>query len=144
MMKKLQQGFTLIELMIVVAIIGILAAIAIPSYQDYTARAQIAEAVSLTAAFKTGLVEYNQTKGSWPSNLTNISSTTSGKYVGSMTLSSDGTMGTALTITATMNSSGVNSSIASSTLELVTSDSGRTWTCTTGDILAKYRPDTCK
>jgi len=142
-MRKLQQGFTLIELMIVVAIIGILAAVAIPSYQDYTARAQVTEAVSLTAAFKTGLAEYNQTKGSWPSTLTNVGTTTSGKYVGSIVLSSDNPTGTVATVTASM-SQGVNSGIRSSTLDLVTTDGGQTWDCTAGDILSKYRPGTCK
>ena len=142
-MKRLQQGFTLIELMIVVAIIGILAAVAIPSYQDYTARAQVTESVSLTAAFKTGLSEYNQTKGTWPTFLTNVGTTTSGKYVGSMVLTSEAT-GVSATITATMKSSGVNSGIASSTLLLTTGDGGQQWGCTEGNILAKYRPGTCK
>jgi len=143
-MKMLQQGFTLIELMIVVAIIGILAAVAIPSYQDYTARAQVTEAVSLTAAFKTGLAEYQQTKGSFPANLTNVGSTTSGKYVGSMILGTDVAVGTAATISAVMKSQGVNAGIKGSTLMLVTGDSGQQWTCTAGTILAKYRPGTCK
>ena len=142
-MKKLQQGFTLIELMIVVAIIGILAAVAIPSYQDYTARAQVTEAVSLTAAFKTGISEFLQTKGTFPANLTNVGTTTSGKYVGSMALTSEAT-GVSGTITATMKATGVNSGISSSTLLLTTGDSGQQWSCTGGTILAKFRPGTCK
>ncbi len=142
-MKKIQQGFTLIELMIVVAIIGILAAVAIPSYQDYTARAQVTEAVSLTAAFKTGLAEYNQTKGTFPAFLTNVGTTTSGKYVGSMVLSTAAGGAAPATITATMKATGVNAGIQGSTLFLVTTD-GAQWTCTGGDIQAKYRPDTCK
>jgi len=142
-MKKIQQGFTLIELMIVVAIIGILAAVAIPSYQDYTARAQVTEAVSLAAPFKTCLAEYNQTNGVWPTALTSVGSTTSGKYVGSMILTSDAT-GTGATITATMKSSGVNSGIKGSTLFLFTTDSGQQWSCSKGTLLGKYRPSTCK
>ncbi|MFK8030295.1 MAG: pilin [Gammaproteobacteria bacterium] len=65
-MKTIQKGFTLIELMIVVAIIGILAAIAIPAYQDYTQRAQVGEAMTLVSAAKTAIAEYAQTNGSYP------------------------------------------------------------------------------
>jgi type IV pilus assembly protein PilA len=68
--KKKQQGFTLIELMIVVAIIGILAAIAIPAYQDYTIRAQISEGLTLSAGAKTGIAEYFADQGVWPSDNT--------------------------------------------------------------------------
>ena len=65
-MKKVQQGFTLIELMIVVAIIGILAAIAIPAYQDYTQRAQVGEAFTLISGAKTAIAEFAQTNGAYP------------------------------------------------------------------------------
>ncbi len=67
-MKKMQQGFTLIELMIVVAIIGILSSIAIPAYQDYTIRAQIAEGLNLSAGAKAALTEYFVMNGNWPNN----------------------------------------------------------------------------
>ena len=68
-MKTLQKGFTLIELMIVVAIIGILAAIAIPAYQDYTIRAQVSEGLTLASDIKAGVAEYVAQTGSWPANL---------------------------------------------------------------------------
>ena len=69
-MKRINSGFTLIELMIVVAIIGILAAVAIPQYQNYVARAQVAEGLALATVAKTALVEYRSTTGKWPTNST--------------------------------------------------------------------------
>ena len=69
-MKAIQKGFTLIELMIVVAIIGILAAIAIPAYQDYTIRTQVSEGLTLASDIKAGIAEYMAQTGSWPANLT--------------------------------------------------------------------------
>ena len=68
-MKTLQKGFTLIELMIVVAIIGILAAIAIPAYQDYTIRSQVSEGLTLSADIKAGVAEYMAQTGNWPLDL---------------------------------------------------------------------------
>ena len=88
-MNKIQQGFTLIELMIVVAIIGILAAVAIPSYQDYTARAQVSEGLSLTSQFKTPLAEYYADKGLYDAaDIVAMGGTTTGKYVASRARSS--------------------------------------------------------
>ncbi|MCZ6911297.1 MAG: pilin [Proteobacteria bacterium] len=92
-MKKIQQGFTLIELMIVVAIIGILAAIAIPAYQDYTIRAQVTEGLNLSAALKASVSEDFADTGLWPANLAalGITAPPSGKYVASIALAT-GTM----------------------------------------------------
>ena len=85
-MHKVQQGFTLIELMIVVAIIGILAAIAIPAYQDYTIRAQVTEGLNMAAAAKAAIAETWNARGVAPANraaagLTATATDTSGKYV---------------------------------------------------------------
>ena len=85
-MRRIQQGFTLIELMIVVAIIGILAAIAIPAYQDYTIRAQVSEGLNLAAAAKAAVAEDFLNEGVPPINRTDAGMTanagdTSGKYV---------------------------------------------------------------
>ena len=72
MLKQVQKGFTLIELMIVIAIIGILAAIAIPAYQNYTIRSQVTEGLTLGDGWKTAISEYYANTGNWPV-LTNLS-----------------------------------------------------------------------
>ena len=143
-MKTLQKGFTLIELMIVVAIIGILAAVAIPAYQDYIARSQVSEAVSLIGAAKTPVAEYISDKGTMPAT-TDVISTTSGKYTGAIAVGGDGTN---ITITATMKGSGVNSAITSGNVAMISADNAKTWTCTaagtTSPLGSKYLPGACR
>jgi type IV pilus assembly protein PilA len=97
MKKAIQKGFTLIELMIVVAIIGILAAIAIPAYQDYTIRAQVTEGLNLAGAVKASVAEYYANYGTWPTALIGnaagqlgYTNAPSGKYVASIALSATG------------------------------------------------------
>ncbi len=142
-MKSMQKGFTLIELMIVVAIIGILAAGAIPAYQDYIARSQVSEAVSLTAGGKTPLAEYFNDKGSWPAAASDVIGNRVGKYVSIITLAgATGTTGT-ISVEARMKDSQVNSAITGGTLVLTSSD-GKQWSCTSGTLGVKYRPASCR
>jgi type IV pilus assembly protein PilA len=86
-MKKLQQGFTLIELMIVIAILGILMAIAIPAYQDYTVRAKVSEGMNVAGAAKLAVAETYQTKGTWPTNNGNAGLPTATSISGNNVLS---------------------------------------------------------
>ena len=140
-MKK-QQGFTLIELMIVVAIIGILAAIAIPAYQDYTARAQMSEAFSLAGGQKSAVSEVYANTGDWPADnaAAGIAADTDikGKYVAKVTVTSGA-------IIATMQASGISAGIASQTLTLTpTNNKGSIdWTCSSS-ALQKFVPKLCK
>jgi type IV pilus assembly protein PilA len=129
-MTKLQKGFTLIELMIVVAIIGILAAIAIPAYQDYTIRAQVSEGMNLAAAAKAAVAETFLNRGTAPANRTVAgmsanATDTEGKYVSSVSVTNG-------VILITYGGSEVNTGIANATLGLtpyVTADNSVAWRC---------------
>ncbi|HGI8328233.1 TPA: pilin [Neisseria meningitidis] len=114
-MNTLQKGFTLIELMIVIAIVGILAAVALPAYQDYTARAQVSEAILLAEGQKSAVTEYYLNHGEWPGNNSSAgvasSSTIKGKYVKEVEVANG-------VITAEMKSSGVNKEIQGKKLSL--------------------------
>jgi len=157
--RSIQKGFTLIELMIVVAIIGILAAIAIPAYQDYLIRSQVTEGLNMAAAAKAGVSEYYATKGVFPTSNTQAgmgsATTIQGKYVRSVTIKGGG-------ITVKFNGSAVNAALKSETLGLqpgASSNGDVIWRCGTSttpgnwsvtgsaastSIPGKYLPSSCR
>ncbi|WP_442512436.1 pilin [Neisseria meningitidis] len=152
-MNTLQKGFTLIELMIVIAIVGILAAVALPAYQDYTARAQVSEAILLAEGQKSAVTEYYLNHGIWPGDNSSAgvasSSTIKGKYVKEVTVANG-------VVTATMLSSGVNKEIQGKKLSLWAKRQNGSvkWFCglpvertaptTTNDDVTAATPDTDK
>ena len=160
MLKQVQKGFTLIELMIVVAIIGILAAIAIPAYQDYTIRAQVTEGMNLAGALKTAIAESYAQTGAWPADLAalEIDNAPSGKYVTGVTIDTG-------TIVITYGNQ-ANANIVPETLSLrprVSTNDDVVWLCglnegpaaltdpTSGasgavdtSVIGKYLPQSCR
>ena len=142
-MKKVQQGFTLIELMIVVAIIGILAAIAIPAYQDYTIRAQVSEGLNLSAGAKAAVSEYYMDRGVFPTDnaLAGLSAagTIAGNYVTSVTVLSG-----VITV-AYGNQSNAAILLATLLLSPGTTAGAINWDCRAGNILVdKWLPAACR
>lgn len=163
-MNTMQKGFTLIELMIVVAIIGILAAIAIPAYQDYITRAQVSEAVTLGGGLKAPLAEYGADKNAWPTLVDNAPTTTPG--AGELPATITGKYSTVTSLDAAdigvypdgqlviEMTEGKASTAGANELTYTTANGGSSWACgnstvdgTTGTgttIDAKYLPNACK
>ena len=139
-MQRVQKGFTLIELMIVVAIIGILAAVALPAYQDYTIRAQVTEGINLADGAKTAVADYWSNKGEVPTSNTMAGfDGAAGKYTTSVEI------GTGGTITATFGGD-ANSNISTKSVVLTpaTTGSNMTWECSSTDLASKYLPQVCR
>ena len=142
-MRKQTAGFTLIELMIVVAIIGILAAIAIPAYQDYTIRAQVSEGLTLASGAKVAIVEFYQDNGNWPADndAAGLSSPASitGKYTDRLTIN-----GAQITVVfggqANANLVGSGDLIMTATALASTVE----WTCSDSTIPGKWLPAICR
>jgi type IV pilus assembly protein PilA len=141
-MKK-QQGFTLIELMIVVAIIGILAAIAIPAYQDYTIRAQVSEGLNLAGGAKAAVTEYSQDRGVFPISNTQAgvsdAADIEGKYVESVTVGASG-------LVTVLFGNEAHALIDADTLLMTpTNNTGSiSWACTSTTIDNKHLPAACR
>ncbi|HFC3953719.1 TPA: pilin, partial [Neisseria gonorrhoeae] len=114
-MNTLQKGFTLIELMIVIAIVGILAAVALPAYQDYTARAQVSEAILLAEGQKSAVTEYYLNNGEWPKDNGSAGVASASKIIGKYVQKVEVAKGV---VTATMKSDGVNKEIKGKKLSL--------------------------
>ena len=147
-MKKMQQGFTLIELMIVVAIIGILAAIAIPQYQDYIARTQVSEAMTLLGGARTAIEESVSQEGAFPATTADLNTDfgikDDGKYVNTLavTTSANDTG----SIQAAFKTTGVSKKLQGKVIQY-SRDANANWTCdpngTGTDVEQKYLPKTC-
>lgn len=145
-MKK-QQGFTLIELMIVVAIIGILAAIAIPAYQDYTIRAQVSEGLNLSGGAKAAVTEFFQDRGQMPGNNNDAGLADSadivGKYTESVAVGANGV----ITVTFDSDTLDAHQILNDNSIVLTptTANAGSVgWACTGNGIENKHLPAACR
>ena len=144
-MKRAQKGFTLIELMIVVAIIGILAAIAIPAYQDYTRRTHVSEGMSLSSGVKATAAEFRSSEGKWPDSNTDAglaaATDISGNAVTSVTLASaSGNATISILYNNKVDPTGNRTLVVSGT----DASGAIQWNCSSFDGPTKYLPSSCR
>lgn len=142
-MKTVQKGFTLIELMIVVAIIGIIAMIAMPAYQTYLIRAQIAEGLNIVGPVKQALSEYQKDTGNYPANNTQAGLMIPTSYVGSY-VTSISVNGDTISI---MYGNKANAEINGWTVSIIAQDNAgsTSWVCESGGTIpSKYLPSACR
>lgn len=145
MKAQMQKGFTLIELMIVVAIIGILAAVAIPAYQDYTIRAKVSEVLVIASSARTNVAEYYISQGEMPAttNAAGINTEAAqSDYLSAINFALSGTDGIALTYT--LDNLGTGADTTTFIYKVNGSANGVTVDCTQGTLPAKYRPANCR
>lgn len=138
-MKKNMQGFTLIELMIVVAIIAVLAAIALPAYSDYTKRAKVSEVMLAASAVRTAVAEYAAANSALPAASWDAFAAQSTKYVASVTWNGSKIIAKA----QNFGDDGIDSKTIELTPSTVQANGQVIWTCG-GSIASKYRPSTCQ
>lgn len=144
---NIQKGFTLIELMIVVAIVSILAAIAVPQYQNYITRAQISEAIILGSGMKSALGDYGWNYADWPTKIVDLNTSANTDEINAVLVGEYSEMSDIIdgaypvgTVTMTMLIGKANGQ----TILFETNDGASTWTCTPGTLEAKYRPNACR
>ncbi|MEO8153084.1 MAG: pilin [Rhizobacter sp.] len=142
-MKRIQQGFTLIELMIVVAIIGILAAVALPAYRDYTVRAKVSEVILAASSGKTSVAEQAATYGGMPTTASGAINTQTSPYVSSVAYASTSTATGTITAIASTKETAISGSNVVLTGSFDTSTGQVSWVCS-GSIAPKYLPSSCK